>query len=333
MHIRVNEKSYLYAMAKSKDNRRQFLKNASLATLALGLSPLRSKAKSNVTQEQLDCDQTTFDYYGEGPFYTDNPPVIQDGKLAPDTEIGTRISITGRVQNLDCSEFIPNTVVDMWHANNAGEYDNDGYHLRGKVTTNAQGFYSIETIKPGKYLNGAQYRPSHIHFKITPPNFPTVTTQLYFAGDTSIEQDAAASITTGPYDATHRIIELTDDGTGVLEGTWDIAVSGEGIVGSSDIHLDKGIIYAANPNPFTKELAINFGVFQASEVSLLVFDMQGREVATLERQHRTPEKYNATWIPDAKLPNGYYFIALKINAIQVHYLKVKFERQASPYGQ
>jgi len=26
LHIRVNEKFYLYAMAKSKDNRRQFLK-------------------------------------------------------------------------------------------------------------------------------------------------------------------------------------------------------------------------------------------------------------------------------------------------------------------
>jgi len=316
----------------SKENRRQFLKNASLASLAFSLSPLAAGAKTSERTAKLDCNKTTLDYYGEGPFYTENPPEIADGKLAPDTEAGTKIRITGRVQNLDCTEFIPGTIIDVWHANDAGEYDNDGFHLRGKTTTNAQGFYVFETIKPGKYLNGSQFRPSHIHFKITPPDFPTITTQLYFAGDTSIAADAAASISSGQYDATHRIIDLTDDGNGVLEGTWDIAISGDGLMGTSDLHVNKGIIYSANPNPFNKELNINYGVFQPSDVTLLVFDMQGREVATLAKQSLAAEKYQATWAPNAELPNGYYFIALKINAIQVHYLKVKFERTASAYG-
>ncbi|MGB1039135.1 MAG: T9SS type A sorting domain-containing protein, partial [Bacteroidia bacterium] len=243
-----------------------------------------------------------------------------------DGESGIKIRVTGRVQNLDCSEFIPNTIIDIWHADDAGNYDNVGYNLRGQIKTNSQGFYSFETIRPGKYLNGSKYRPSHIHFKITPPGYPTITTQLYFKGDTSIADDAAASISSGQYDATQRIIELSDDGSGILEGTWDIAVSGKGTMGLSDLHLNKGMIYSVSPNPFTSFVSINYGVFQTSEVSILVFDLQGREVASLERETMTAEKYEAKWTPDFKLPNGQYFIALKINDIQVHYHKVILAR-------
>jgi catechol 1,2-dioxygenase len=32
-------------------------------------------------------------------------------------------------------------------------------------------------------LNGAQYRPAHIHVKVSAPGFQTITTQLYFEGD------------------------------------------------------------------------------------------------------------------------------------------------------
>ena len=318
-------------MNNYKDSRRQFLRNISLSAAAFTFMPFTARAKTLSSNKKEECEKTTLDYYGEGPFYTDNPPTLTDGKLAKESETGTKIRITGRVQNLDCSEFIPNTIVDVWQANDAGSYDNSGFNLRGQVVSNAQGFYMFETVQPGKYLNGSKYRPSHIHFKITPPDYPTITTQLYFEGDSDIDTDAAASITSGQYDATHRIVALSDDGNGVLEGTWDIAVDGKGLMGTGDLHLDKGIIYTASPNPFTSSLQINYGVFKAAEVSLLVFDMQGRKVAILEQRNLTPEKYNAQWTPNADLPNGHYFIALKINELQVHYLKVQFAREASEY--
>ena len=313
-------------MAKSLENRRQFLKNTSLAALALGISPLVSHAKNSEASKANACNRTTLDYYGEGPFYTENPPFIIDGKLAKDSEEGTRIRITGRVQNLDCSEFIPNTIIDVWHANDAGEYDNDGFNLRGQVKSNEQGFYMFETIKPGKYLNGTKYRPSHIHFKITPPGFGTIITQLYFHGDTSIADDAAASISDGQFDATHRTIALTKNNEGMLEGTWDIAINGKGTMGAADLHLDKGMIYNASPNPFSKVLRINYGVFKPSVVSLVVFNMQGKEVALLEKRGLSAAKYEAEWTPNAELPDGYYFVSLKINDLQVHYLKVFLNR-------
>lgn len=307
-------------------SRRQFLRNTSLASLALGIPSISAKAnfsKSKTEEEHLMCDKTTLDYYGQGPFYTDNPPMIENGILADTNETGDRMIISGRIFNLDCSEYIPNAEVDVWHANHDGEYDNSGYNLRGKTVSNEQGFYVFETIKPGKYLNGSAFRPAHIHFKITAPGYPTLTTQLYFEGDSDLAADAAASITSGTFDAQHRIIPLTENSDNVLEGVWDIVINGEGnTVGVNDIHLDKGIIYKIGPNPFSDSVNIRYGVYRKAKASLLVFDIHGREVATLEERTLTADQYDAVWEPDAGLPDGHYFIALKINDLQVHYLKL-----------
>ncbi len=305
-------------------DRRTFLRNTALATLGLGLGASAQGAPAgDKPSSLLTCDRTTLDYYGEGPFYTENPPMLEGNQLAEMDEPGERMIISGRVLNLSCSEFIPNTVVDVWHADNEGAYDNSGYKLRGFTRTNEQGFYLFETIKPGKYLNGSSFRPAHIHYKITPPGFPQLITQLYFAGDTSIPGDAAASITSGTYDATDRVIPLVANADGVLEGTFDITIDGEGIaVGTSDLHLSTGMVYKVSPNPFTAELTIHYGLFKRAKVGLVVFDLAGRQVAVLEDSEKMPEKYFATWQPDSALPNGHYFVALKINDLQVHYLKV-----------
>jgi len=123
-------------MSKTKNiKRRSFLRNTVLGSLALGLSS-KSAAENNFSKETLFCDATTLDLFGQGPFYTDNPPFLDDNKLAKDDEAGSRMIISGRIFNLDCSEFIPNTIVDVWHANDAGEYDNDNYNLRGYTMSN-----------------------------------------------------------------------------------------------------------------------------------------------------------------------------------------------------
>ena len=309
---------------KKQDGRRQFLRNTSLAALSFVIIPALAKTTTKPKPSSpVLCNESTEDAYGQGPFYTANAPAIQNDMLADSNETGTRLILSGQVYNLACSEVIPNTEIDIWHANDAGAYDNTGYNLRGKATSNPQGFYVFETIKPGLYLNGATYRPSHFHFKITPPNFPTLITQLYFAGDPHIASDAAASITSGTFDATNRIIPLTTNANGNLEGTWNIIINGEGTpLGTNNIHLDKGIIYSASPNPFNNRVEIEYGVFQESKVSLFVYDINGRVVSQLDEKQLIPEKYEVIWEPESKLPNGHYFIALKINDLQVHYMKV-----------
>jgi protocatechuate 3,4-dioxygenase beta subunit len=305
------------------ESRRQFLRNTAIASISLGLLPSVGKAaESKASNETSTCNPTTLDYYGQGPFYTPNAPSITNAQLASVNEAGTRLILSGLVQNLDCTAVIPNTVLDIWHANDAGAYDNAGFNLRGTLQSNSQGFYLFETILPGKYLNGASYRPSHIHFRITPPNFPTIITQLYFEGDTDIPGDAAASISSGTFDATNRIVPLVLNGQGKYEATWDIAVDGNGTIGTADIHLEKGILYAVSPNPFSDHIEISYGIFQASKVSIQIFDAQGSQIAILDQQDLRPEKYKAVWQPDSHLPSGVYFVALKLNELQVHYLKV-----------
>ena len=308
-----------------KEIRRQFLKNTSLSLLSFATFPTILKSTNTIrNNDSIDtCPQSTEDAYGQGPFYTANAPIITNNQLADNNEAGERIIISGKVYDLTCSEVIPNTEIDIWHANDAGEYDNVGFNLRGKAITNNQGFYVFESIKPGFYLNGPTFRPSHIHFKITPPGYNTLTTQLYFQGDPYIAADAAASITSGPYDATNRIISLNLNSNGDLEGTWDIIINGDGVpVGNNNLYLDKGIIYSANPNPFNDQLEINYGVFKKSKVSISVYDINGQLVAEIDERLLDPKKYFVTWKPHVNLPKGHYFITIKINDLQVHYLKV-----------
>ena len=137
-----------------KDNRRQFLKNTSLSLLSVAVFPTILKSENSTVSlskknSVVDCDQSTEDLYGQGPFYTANAPSIQNNQLADVNEIGTRIIISGQVYNLECSEVIPYTEIDIWHADDAGEYDNVGFNLRGKTLTNSQGFYVFESVKPG----------------------------------------------------------------------------------------------------------------------------------------------------------------------------------------
>ncbi len=308
-----------------KKDRRQFLKNATLATLAIGASPILAKASTLVKNDDSEleggCDVLTEDFFGEGPFYTPNAPVINNGLIAPVGEPGTRLIVTGIVKTLDCQEIIPNTELDIWQANDAAEYDNNGFHLRGRIYSNNAGFYSFETIWPGKYLNGNQFRPRHIHLKVSTPGFPPLTTQLYFEGDTSIPGDPAASINSGEFDATHRIITLENNG-GVLEGTWDIVIDGDGTLGTSNLHLTNGMIYSVSPNPFSDELHINYGIFKSSNVKIEVYDMQGQLVASISEKELVAEKYTAIWKPQINLSSGMYFCVLKINGLQVHYRKI-----------
>lgn len=313
-----------------ENKRRKFLKNMALTSLAVGVIPTLSKANANsllMTPPPPPCFPTTLDYYGQGPFYTANAPTLASGnQLAPANETGDRLIISGVVRTLDCTKVIPNAVIDIWHANHYGDYDNTNYHLRGKITSNSQGVYIFETIKPGKYLNGSAYRPSHIHIKANAPGFSTLTTQIYFTGDTDIPADAAASVSTGTYDATQRIIDLTTNTDGKLEGNWDIIIDGNGVVGIENMHIDHGMIYKATPTPFSDKLEINYGVFKDADVSISISDIQGKIVATLNQEHHKTDKYTAIWQPDSTLPNGHYFVILRINDLQVHHLKVVREK-------
>ena len=71
-----------------------------------------------------------------------------------------------------------------------GDYDSEGFTLRGHQFTDLGGRYLLDTILPGRYPSKGILRPRHIHVTVTAPGASPLTTQLYFEGDPYIEGDA-----------------------------------------------------------------------------------------------------------------------------------------------
>lgn len=97
---------------------------------------------------------------------------------------GDRLLVTGRVIGLDCRP-IRGALLDFWHCDARGEYDNEGFVLRGHQFTDTEGRYRLETVVPGEYPG----RVRHIHVKVQAPQGPVLTTQLYFPGEPGNAKD------------------------------------------------------------------------------------------------------------------------------------------------
>ncbi|HXE96931.1 MAG TPA: hypothetical protein VN642_11025 [Dongiaceae bacterium] len=159
-------------------NRRQFLTLAVAA--ALGIVRPASGAGCPVTEDNPP-----------GPFYLPGAPFRS--KLAPDSQPGERLAISGRVLAEPGCSPLAGAVVDVWHASAAGFYYGleasrplkpEEYLLRGRIRTGEDGRYSFDTILPGKYqVNENWIRPRHIHYIVNHPTRQSLTTQLYFEGD------------------------------------------------------------------------------------------------------------------------------------------------------
>lgn len=108
-----------------------------------------------------------------GPFYTPNSP--RRGSLAEPGSKAERLVVTGFVLSPQCKP-VANALLDFWHCDEAGDYDNRDFRYRGHVFADAQGRYSLETIVPGQYPG----RTRHIHVKVQAPGGRVLTTQLYF---------------------------------------------------------------------------------------------------------------------------------------------------------
>lgn len=122
----------------------------------------------------------------EGPYFTPNSP--QRTSLLEAGVPGTHIIVTGLVLSTDCQP-IAGALVDFWHADDNGVYDNTGYRLRGHQYTDEQGRYTLETIVPGLYPG----RTRHFHVKVQPANQAVLTTQLYFPGEPANDRDGIFS--------------------------------------------------------------------------------------------------------------------------------------------
>jgi protocatechuate 3,4-dioxygenase beta subunit len=118
----------------------------------------------------------------EGPFFTPDSP--EKPSFLADVDGGTRIVVTGTVLTTACQPAA-GALLDVWHADDRGDYDNQGYRLRGHQFAGADGAYRLETIVPATYA----VRTRHIHFKVQAEGGPLLTTQLYFPDEPGNEDD------------------------------------------------------------------------------------------------------------------------------------------------
>lgn len=118
----------------------------------------------------------------EGPYFTPNSP--KRSSLRESGLPGTPLVLSGRVLNTKCQP-VGRALLDWWHCDGAGNYDNEGFRLRGHQYTDSQGNFRLETIVPGIYPG----RTRHIHVKVQAPGKPVLTTQLYFPGEAQNQRD------------------------------------------------------------------------------------------------------------------------------------------------
>jgi protocatechuate 3,4-dioxygenase beta subunit len=148
----------------------------------------------------------------EGPYFSSGSPA--KANLAADVSGGTRLALTGTVLTTDCQP-LKRAKLDFWQADDGGEYDNQGFRLRGHVFTDDQGRYEITTVMPGLYPG----RTRHIHVKAQPPGGRALTTQLYFPGE-------AANAGDGIYRKECEVA-MTDAGGGGKQASFTFVLQGQ----------------------------------------------------------------------------------------------------------
>jgi catechol 1,2-dioxygenase len=149
-----------------------------------------------------------------GPYWLPGAPELPAKATLPmrADEPGDRLVLRGQVRSLDGSP-IGGATLDMWQAGADGFYS--GFHpdtpegnLRGKVVTDAEGRFEVETVLPGPYtipLEGpcgelcraagwSPWRPGHLHLIVGGPGHDPLTTQLFFEGEEYLDNDVASAV-------------------------------------------------------------------------------------------------------------------------------------------
>jgi len=158
-------------------SRRQLLRSVAAAG-GLGLTGYADLVRGQEvapTPECRDNDPPTLPEI-EGPFFKPRSPERADLTAPPGR--GRLTELSGYVLTRGCRP-VSRALLELWHADDAGEYDNRGFRYRGHIFTDAQGRYRFRTIMPGLYPG----RTRHYHLKVQAPTRPILTTQLYFPNE------------------------------------------------------------------------------------------------------------------------------------------------------
>ena len=169
-----------------RPSRRAVVRGA-LAFGGVGMSGAKALTQAALAQElpltpQCGAEGTATPAQTEGPFFRAGSPGRAD--LVEPGSKAHQIELTGFVLTRGCNP-VARAVVDMWHADERGAYDNKGYRYRGRVYTDEKGRYRIRTIVPALYPG----RTRHYHVNVAAGGKLLLTTQLYFPDEPGNRRD------------------------------------------------------------------------------------------------------------------------------------------------
>jgi protocatechuate 3,4-dioxygenase beta subunit len=145
--------------------------------------------------------------------------VTQTVISADPAEQGERLIVTGAVYAADCVPLADATIL-VWQTNADGLYGPTQElccYLGGALTTDANGRYAFETVKPAPYKDESSPPPAHIHYQLQHPDAGEFETEMLFKGDPYLSSGVDPTL----------VVQLTtEDGpTGpYLRGVFDIVM-------------------------------------------------------------------------------------------------------------
>lgn len=212
------------------ENRRQFIKRASIAVAALpalpfGIWSLSGCSKSNGAEAQNTKMTATPTRNGRMPCGSCDAPANLSWKTVVTSagEPGEPLEMSGTIYQPDGVTPAESIVLYIYHTDATGYYNknDDPFHprLRGWMRTGADGKYEFRTIKPAPYPHRAT--PAHIHAHLYGPGYPEYWIDEYwFEGDPFITAENRSKLTgRGGFNS---IIALKRDAGGILRGVRDI---------------------------------------------------------------------------------------------------------------
>jgi protocatechuate 3,4-dioxygenase beta subunit len=162
--------------------RRRFLLTSAATSLGIGMADLAWSATELPPTPECRGHEPPTVPQTEGPFFKPRSPERAD-LIEPGMK-GRPVELVGYVLTPACKP-VAHALLDLWHADDDGVYDNTGFRLRGHQFTDAQGRYRFRTILPALYTG----RTRHFHLKVQPAGGRVLTTQLYFPDEPMNRRD------------------------------------------------------------------------------------------------------------------------------------------------
>ncbi|MEA2934842.1 MAG: protocatechuate 3,4-dioxygenase, alpha subunit [Variibacter sp.] len=172
--------------------------------------------------------------YGLVPSYYGGSDLAKNNLVTPDVT-GERIRIEGRVLDGDGAP-IPDALIEIWQADGAGRYAHPGdtralpnaaFNGFGRASTNDEGRYFFETIKPGAVPgpNDAMQAP-HIAVNFFARGvLKQMVTRIYFSDESANATDGVLSLV--PQERRDTLIATRENGREHPTYRFDFRLQGE----------------------------------------------------------------------------------------------------------